>query len=67
MDSEKSLYTTPQAAQALGISASHMRKMTMTGQAIPDHQIGGTWLFTHEEVERLRTRKRTRGVSKKVT
>jgi excisionase family DNA binding protein len=67
MESEKTLYTTPEAAEALGISASHMRKMIMTGKAIPDHQIGGTWLFTSEEIERLRGRKQTRGVSKKVT
>jgi len=56
MEREETLYTTPQAAEALGISASHMRKMIMNGQAIPDQQIGGTWLFTTEEVERLRNR-----------
>jgi len=67
MEGQKTLYTTPEAAEALGISASHMRKLIMTGKAQPDQQIGGTWLFTSDEIERLRNRKRTRGVSKKTT
>jgi predicted site-specific integrase-resolvase len=62
---EKKLYTSPEAAQALGVSASHMRNMIRTGIAQPKCAIGGTWMFTQEEIERLRNRKRTRGPSKK--
>ncbi len=68
MESKKALYTTPQAAEALGISASYMRNMIMTGKAIPDQQIGGTWLFTAEEIERLRARPRMKpGPQRKTT
>ncbi len=58
MERGKTLYTTPQAAVALGISANHMRNLIVTGKAIPYQQIGGTWLFTTEEIERVRARPR---------
>jgi excisionase family DNA binding protein len=62
---EKQLYTTPEAASQLGVSDSHLRNMIRTGKAQPDKQVGGTWLFTLEEIERLRQRKRTPGRDKK--
>ncbi len=61
---EKLLYTTPEAATQLGISDSHMRNMIRTGKAHPTKQVGGTWLFTLEEIERVRHRKRTTGRDK---
>jgi hypothetical protein len=67
MEGEKTLYTTPQAAEVLGISASRMRNMIMTGKAIPDQQIGGTWLFTIEEITRLQTRPKRGRPKKEVT
>jgi len=62
---EPKLYTSPEAAQALGVSNSHMRNMIRTGIAHPKCAIGGTWMFTPDEIERLRHRKRTRGPNKK--
>jgi excisionase family DNA binding protein len=62
---ENKLYTTPEAAAQLGVSASHMRNMIRTGIAKPAQQIGALWLFTAEEIERLRGRKRTPGRVKK--
>jgi excisionase family DNA binding protein len=62
---EKKLYTTPEVAQALGVSNSHVRNMVRTGIAKPTQQIGGTWIFTLDEIERLRGRKRTPGRVKK--
>lgn len=61
----KKLYTTQEAAQELGISAGYLRTMMVQGKAKPAQQIGGTWMFAQDEVERLRTRKRTRGPDKK--
>lgn len=62
---EERLYTTPEAATQLGVSHSHMRNMIRTGIATPAKQIGGTWLFSLDEIERLRHRKRTPGKAKK--
>ena len=53
---EQQLYTTPEAATQLGVSDSHMRNMIRTGKATPKQQIGGTWMFTLEEIERVRQR-----------
>jgi len=64
---EERLYTTPEAAQALGVSDSHMRNMIRTGIAQPKQMLGHNWLFTAAEIERLRHRKRTRGPRKKVS
>jgi excisionase family DNA binding protein len=62
---EKKLHTTPEVAQALGVSASHVRNMVRTGKAKPHQRLGNNWLFTIEEIERLRGRKRTPGRVKK--
>ena len=59
------MYTTPEAADLLGISDSRLRNLIREGKAHPKQQVGGTWLFTLEEIERLRHRKRTRGPDKK--
>ena len=59
------LYTTQEAAEELGITAGHLRTMIVLGKAHPKQQIGGTWIFSADEIERLRYRKRTRGPDKK--
>ena len=64
MDDRK-LYTTQEAAQQLGLTSGYMRTLIITGKAHPVKQIGGTWMFTIDEIKRLRTRKRTRGPAKK--
>lgn len=61
----KKLLTTQEVAQDLGVTDSYIRKLIRTGKASPAQQIGGTWLFSQDEVERLRHRKRTRGPDKK--
>ena len=59
------LRTTQEAAQELGITAGHLRTMIVLGKAHPTEQIGGTWMFSDAEIERLRHRKKTRGPDKK--
>ncbi len=65
MSETERMYTTQEAAQQLGVSDNHLRNLIRTGKAIPKTQIGGTWMFTSDEIERLRHRKRTRGPAKK--
>ena len=62
---ERRLYTTPEAAELIGISANHMRTLIVRGTATPAKQIGGTWLFSIEEIERLRSRPNQRKRAKK--
>ena len=65
MEDKQKLYSTPEAAKALGVTPGHMRTMIVTGKAHPKQRIGHNWLFTAEEIERLRTRKRSPGRTKK--
>lgn len=58
---EKELYTTQEVAQELSVSDSYVRKLIARGLAHPKRQIGGTWLFTKEEVDKLRTNRKARG------
>jgi excisionase family DNA binding protein len=62
---EKKLYTTQEVARALSVSDVYIRQLIGRGQAYPVQRIGNSWVFTADEIERLRTRKRTRGVGKK--
>jgi len=59
------LRTTQEAAEELGITPGHLRTMIVLGKATPAQQIGGTWMFSAAEIERLRHRKKTRGPDKK--
>jgi excisionase family DNA binding protein len=59
------LYTTQEAAQELGVTDSHIRNMIRTGKAQPAQRIGNSWVFTIDEIKRLRGRKRTTGKAKK--
>lgn len=56
MSGEKKLYTTPEAADHIGMSSSRLRGLIAEGEARPVQQIGGTWLFDEAEIERLRNR-----------
>lgn len=56
MEGKDKLYTTQETADQLGMSDSNLRNLIRTGKAQPKQQIGGTWMFTLDEIERLRTR-----------
>ncbi len=55
------LYTTQQAAAMLGFTDGRLRQLILAGIAEPNQQIGGTWVFTQEEIERLRNRVKSKG------
>lgn len=55
------LFTTQEAAKELGISDAYMRVLIARGHAVPAKQIGGTHMFTGEEIERVRQRPRAKG------
>ena len=56
MGDKDEMFTTQEAAQQLSLSDSHMRKLIMLGKATPSRMIGGTWMFTPDEIERVRNR-----------
>lgn len=60
MEDEK-LYTTQEVATQLGVGDSRIRNMIAAGIAKPTKQIGGTWMFTQSELERLRARPKGKG------
>ena len=62
---EDRLYTTQETAEQLGLSDSHVRNMIRTGIAQPKQRIGNSWVFTIDEIERLRNRKQVPGKTKK--
>lgn len=62
---DKQLYTTQEVAEAMNVSDAYIRQMIAAGKAQPKEQIGGTWLFTREELDRLRSTRRSRGRPKK--
>lgn len=55
-ESKTKMFTTQQASQLIGISDSRLRNLIRVGQAVPAEQIGGTWLFTLDEINRLKVR-----------
>ena len=50
------LFDTKEAARELGISDSMIRYLVATGEAHPLRKVGRGWLFSSEEIERLRDR-----------
>lgn len=58
---EEKLFTTQQAAAQLGISDARLRELKRQGRAQPKIMIGGTWMYTLEEVRRLESRPRYQG------
>ncbi len=61
MEVRTELYTTKEAADALSLSDSYLRRLIKQGKASPAMQIGGTWVFTKEEIERVRSRHISKG------
>ena len=55
-DRQAQLYTTQEAAASIGISDSRLRGLIMLGEAHPARQIGGTNMFSQEEIDRLRSK-----------
>jgi hypothetical protein len=58
MEEKDKLYTTQETAEQLGMSDSNLRNLIRTGKAQPAQRIGNSWVFTIDEIERLRERKR---------
>ncbi len=56
MEDKQKLYTTPEAAELLGVTSGHMRTMIARGIAKPHQRLGHFWVFTLDEIERLRIR-----------
>jgi len=56
MEETDKLYTTQQAAAQLGMSDSNLRNLIRWGKATPKERIGNSWVFTLEEIERIRNR-----------
>lgn len=64
---ESKVYTTQQVASMLNVSDSYIRQLIAKGKAIPKERIGNIYVFTLDEIDRLRARKRTRGPDKKTS
>ncbi len=62
---EKQLYTTQEVADELSVTNSYILKMIGRGQAHPLQKLGHMYVFTKEEVERLRTSRKPPGRPKK--
>lgn len=66
MQGEK-LYSTREAAEALGITDGALRIMIMRGKFTPKYKVGRAWAFTAEEIEELRSRPKPKGGRPKKT
>lgn len=62
---EKQLYTTQEVAQELNVTDSYVLKMIVRGQAHPLQRLGHMYVFTKEEVDRLRTSRKPPGRPRK--
>lgn len=62
---EDRLYTTQEVAQELSVSDAYIRKLIRQGKAHPRQRIGNSWVFTLEELERLRNRPKERATKAK--
>lgn len=58
---EEKLYSTTEVAEALSVSNTYIRKLVKEGKAHPTQRIGKNWVFTLEELERLRNRPKSKG------
>ncbi len=61
MPESNRMYTTQEAAELLDMSDGNLRNLIRTGKAHPKKQVGGTWIFTKNELERLRNRPKSKG------
>ena len=62
---EKQLYTTQEVADELDVTRGYIHKMIERGQAQPAQKLGHIYVFTKEEIERLRTNRKPQGRPKK--
>ena len=58
---DKQLYTTQEVAEAMNVSDAYIRRLILDGKAYPLQQIGRTWVFTREELDRLLARPKSKG------
>ena len=58
MTGTEKMYTTQEAAKELGMSDSNLRNMIRWGKAKPVQKFGNVYMFSIDEIERLRNRKR---------
>lgn len=58
---DKKLYSTREAAAALGVSDGALRLMIMRGKFTPKNKIGKVWAFTAEEIEEIRNLPKSKG------
>ena len=58
---EDRLYTTQETAAELGVTDSAVRHWVRLALATPYRRVGRNWLFTAEEIERLRNRSKSKG------
>lgn len=61
MPEQEKMYTTQEAAELLGISDSRLRNLIREGKAQPKQQFAGAWVFTLAEIERIRSRPKSKG------
>lgn len=54
------LYSTREAAEALGITDSRLRQLIMRGEFTPKRRIGKAWVFDEVEIQELRARPKQR-------
>lgn len=57
---DKKLFTTTEAAQALGITDGRLRQLIMRGEFTPKRKIGRFWVLDEAEIEELRARPKQR-------
>ena len=60
MPEQEKMYTTIEASEALGISRSRLLNLIREGIAQPT-RLGNMWIFTLGEIERLRSRPKSKG------
>jgi len=58
---DKKLFSTREAAAALGTTDGALRLLIMRGIITPKLKIGRAWVFTQEEIEELRNRPKSKG------
>lgn len=55
------MVTTEEAAKQLGISRARLTNMIREGKAKPLGKFGHAWMWTPEEIERLRNQPKAKG------
>lgn len=55
------LFTTQEVAKELSVPDAQIRRLIGSRQAHPLRRIGKSWVFTPEEIERIRNRPKLKG------